>query len=300
MKQLKKIIRVIIATIIILVVAMNVYNFINIKILNKDLSTIFGYQTLEVVSGSMEPTIHVGELIVIDTNEKNYKEKDIVTFYDINGAFVTHRIESINQNQIITKGDNNDSKDDPINRDKIVGKYIFKIPYLGEILSCIGQPLMLIFILIIGILYSYLISLEEQREKKKTRRQKIKEQKQLQKALRRKQKVKEKLEKKQDKKDYAEFKKMKEEQRKQKEQEEFQEFKKLKEEQRRQEVKKRLEENAPKQKVVGMTNSNKKRKQQKSYNQKKYKNKKRKYQNYNNYKNKRNRNNYKKINNQKR
>ena len=112
--------------------------------------------------------------------------------------------------------------------------------------------------------------------------------------------IKEKLEKKQDKKDYAEFKKMKEEQRKQKEQEEFLEFKKLKEEQRRQEVKKRLEENAPKQKVVGMTNTNKKRKQQKSYNQKKYKNKKRKYQNYNNYKNKKNRNNYKKINNQKR
>jgi len=225
MKTLKKIIRVIIATIIILIVALNVYNFINIKILNKNLSTIFGYSTLEVVSGSMKPTIEVGELIVIDTNEKNYKKGDIVTFYDINGSFVTHRIISIDEDKMITKGDNNDSKDDATDTNKIVGKYVCKIPFLGAVLSVVQKPVILALILVIGILYSYLVSTEEPKEKKikqktKTHTKKLSNRKQKQ------------LLRKQEKQDFKEFKQWKKEQLKQQEQREFLEFRKMKEEQR--------------------------------------------------------------------
>jgi len=311
MKTIKKIIRVIIATIIILIVALNVYNFINLKILNKDLSTIFGYSTLEVVSGSMKPTIEVGELIVIDTNEKNYKKDDIVTFYDVNGAFVTHRIVSIDEDKMITKGDNNDSKDDPTDVDKIVGKYVCKIPFLGAVLSVIQKPVILFLILVIGILYSYLVSTEEPKEKK-TRKPKHsveerkahatetsneqKNNKKLQKQLLKQQKQEQQRERKQIKEDFKEFKKWKEEQRKQKEMQEFLEFRKMKEEQRKQqedkkekELQKRLEEeNSSKQKEISKnTNSNRKYKPRKNYNSnknnKKYQNKKHKpNKNYNN------------------
>lgn len=231
MKTLKKIIRVIIATIITLIVVLNVYNFINIKILNKDLSTIFGYSVLEVVSGSMKPTIEVGELIVIDTNEKNYKKDDIVTFYDVNGAFVTHRIVSIDEDKMITKGDNNDSKDDATDVDKIVGKYVCKIPYLGTVLSIIQKPVILFLILVIGILYSYLVSTEEPKEKKiKTHTKKLSNRKQKQ------------LLRKQEKQDFKEFKQWKKEQLKKQEMEEFLEFRRMKEEQRQEKEEQQTEE----------------------------------------------------------
>lgn len=291
MKTLKKIIRVIIATIIILIVALNVYNFINIKILNKDLSTIFGYSTLEVVSGSMRPTIEVGELIIIDTNEKNYKKDDIVTFYDVNGAFVTHRIVSIDEDEMITKGDNNDSKDGVINTDKIVGKYVCKIPYLGTVLSIIQKPVILALILVIGILYSYLVSTEETKEKKieqktKTHTKKLSNRKQKQ------------LLRKQEKQDFKEFKQWKKEQLKLQEQREFQEFRRMKEEQRQaarqkeiEKIEEILEEEISNEPVISQnTNSVQKRKprkkhkshkQQKKNNQKNKKHKSKKNYKYN-------------------
>lgn len=294
MKTLKKIIRVIIATIIILIVALNVYNFINIKILNKDLSTIFGYSTLEVVSGSMKPTIEVGELIVIDTNAKNYKKDDIVTFYDINGAFVTHRIVSIDEDKMITKGDNNDSKDDATDVDKIVGKYVCKIPVLGAVLSVIQKPVILFLILVIGILYSYLVSTEESKEKKikqKTNKTKT----HTKKLSNRKQKQ---LLRKQEKQDFKEFKQWKKEQLKQQEQREFQEFRKMKEEQRQQQQEQEiekleeiLEEEISNEPVVSQnTNSaqtRKPRKKHKSHKQQKknnQKNKNKKHKSKKNYK----------------
>lgn len=158
MNIIKRIIRVIVVSIIILVATFNIYNFINIKILKKDLSTINGYSILEVVSGSMEPTIKVGDLIVIDTKTTSYEENDIITFYDVNDSFVTHRIVSINDETMITRGDANDSDDDELDTSRIVGKYKFKITFLGLVLASLKSPITLILILIIGILVCYLIS----------------------------------------------------------------------------------------------------------------------------------------------
>lgn len=299
MKTLKKIIRVIIATIIILIVALNVYNFINLKVLNKDLSTIFGYSTLEVVSGSMKPTIEVGELIVIDTNAKDYKKDDIVTFYDVNGAFVTHRIVSIDEDKMITKGDNNDSKDDATDVDKIVGKYVCKIPVLGAVLSVIQKPVILFLILVIGILYSYLVSTEEPKEKKikqKTHSKKLSKRsdKQLLKEL---QQV-EKAERKQEKQDFKEFKQWKKEQLKQQEMEEFLEFRKMKEQQRQaarqkeiEKIEEILEEEISNEPVISQNTNpaqkRKPRKKHKSHKQQKrnnQKNKNKKHKSKKNYK----------------
>ncbi len=167
MRWIKKIIGAILTTIIILIVTLNVYNFINIKVLNKDLSSLFGYSMLEVVSGSMEPTIKVGEIIVIDTDAKEYNKGDIVTFYDTNGSFVTHRIVKIDEDQMVTKGDNNKSKDEPIDTKNIVGKYVYKFSHLSMIISFFKNPIVLILILVIGILYSYLSSEKEKIQNKK-------------------------------------------------------------------------------------------------------------------------------------
>lgn len=144
-----------------LLLAFNFYNLFCLKVLNRDLTTISGYAVLEVVSGSMEPTIHVGDLIVIQTKEETYEVGDIITFYDVEGSFVTHRILSIEGSQMITKGDNNNSADSPTNMDAIVGKYVFKITGLGILFKALKSPVVMIIVLFIGIMVCFLVSTDE-------------------------------------------------------------------------------------------------------------------------------------------
>lgn len=161
MKFIINFIKTIFILLIILLIAFNVYNYINVKVLKNDLTTIKGYAILEVVSGSMEPTIKIGDIIVIDTHSPKYEINDIITFYDVNGSFVTHRIVDVNGGKMITKGDNNNSVDQDMDIDYIVGKYLFKIPFLGAFLNVFRNPLYLGLILIIGILFCYLISTDK-------------------------------------------------------------------------------------------------------------------------------------------
>ncbi len=158
MKRIKKIVFVILSIFLGLLLIFNIYNFISIKVLHKDLASVNGYAMLEVVSGSMEPTILKGDIIIINTKEKNYKANDIITFRGKEGEFVTHRIKSIDNKTMITKGDNNNTEDDPIMMDSIVGKYVTKINGAGKILASFKNPLTLVMIFIIGLLGCVLLS----------------------------------------------------------------------------------------------------------------------------------------------
>lgn len=160
MKLLKKIAVTLISIILVLLVTFNVYNFVCIQLLHKDLAKVNGYALLEVVSGSMEPTIMVGDLILIDTNWKNYEKDDIITFRDVNEAFVTHRIIEIDNEKktMVTQGDANPSPDEEMSTNRIVGKYKIKIPGVGKVMSSFKNPLVMILILVIGIIVCALAS----------------------------------------------------------------------------------------------------------------------------------------------
>ena len=68
MKKLSKILGYILNILIILVtiiIILAIYYFIQIKVFNKTYANIFGYTFFEVATGSMEPTIDVGDLIIV-------------------------------------------------------------------------------------------------------------------------------------------------------------------------------------------------------------------------------------------
>lgn len=91
-------------------------------------------RTLIVKSNSMYPTLQKGDIILIK-KYNNYKNGDIIT-YDYEGNYlVTHRIIEKNNNFFITKGDNNNSKDDNfIQLDNIKGKVILILNRKNQIL----------------------------------------------------------------------------------------------------------------------------------------------------------------------
>jgi len=103
--------------------------------------SFFGIRMLVVKSGSMEPTIKTGAL-VIDKAESEYQVGEIVTFKDRENPkeTITHRIVGVEtQNNITlftTQGDANGTPDSTkVTQDRILGKVIIDIPILGYIVA---------------------------------------------------------------------------------------------------------------------------------------------------------------------
>lgn len=95
-----------------------------------------GHRAYLVLSGSMEPAINVGDLIIIK-KEPTYSKGEVITFKSRDDRIVTHRIYSVkneaeNKNIYVTKGDANRTEDnDIVNSGQIMGKVTFIIPKLG-------------------------------------------------------------------------------------------------------------------------------------------------------------------------
>ena len=135
---------------------------------------IVGINNKVVVSGSMEPNIHVGSLIYIkQVNFNNLNVGDVIT-YSLGDTTITHRIISIDYDSLtcITKGDANESIDlSAVSSSQIVGKVFLTIPILGYIVYFIKQNLVLIIGLIITIvLIIVLIKLIKNYKKENLRR----------------------------------------------------------------------------------------------------------------------------------
>jgi signal peptidase len=104
-----------------------------------------------VTSGSMEPAIHTGSIVIV-TPQKNYSLGDVVTFYS--GAnkknTSTHRIVGINDKLIRTLGDANEEPDPSLTTlDNIVGKVLFSIPLLGYLAAFAKTPKGFILLVIV-------------------------------------------------------------------------------------------------------------------------------------------------------
>lgn len=99
------------------------------------LPRIFGLQPLAVLSGSMEPTYHVGSLIYVkDVDPASIEVGDPMTYKISEDTMVTHRVvEKNEENQTFrTKGDANDNEDgSDIAYANVVGKPLLSIPLLG-------------------------------------------------------------------------------------------------------------------------------------------------------------------------
>ena len=131
MKKMKSVFNVLIIMISILLIVLNAIILYNKFILKKDLMSFGGYSMLVVVSGSMEPEIETDDLIIIKKVDE-YEENDIVT-YQKNNHLITHRIVRIEEDKIYTKGDHNNTEDEPITADCIQGKVVKNVKAIGKL-----------------------------------------------------------------------------------------------------------------------------------------------------------------------
>ena len=116
------------------------------------------YQIKIVQSGSMEPDIKIGSVVIIKPSA-NYAVGDVVTFGKDTKKDIptTHRIVSSRaQDGVImftTKGDANENNDtNEIRQSEVAGKVLFDVPFFGYIIDLAKKPIGFIVLIILPAL----------------------------------------------------------------------------------------------------------------------------------------------------
>ena len=166
----KKILNVL-TTVLLVVLVLAVLFFFISRIMGETPS-LFGNYIFRVSSDSMEPTLMVGDVILVQSADAEDIEKgDIVTYKSRSGSMygreVTHRV--VTEPEIKngtyyyqTQGDAAGAPlDKKITYDQIQGKYVRKLTLIGKFFNFISKPIgVIIFIGVIILLFGYeLISL---------------------------------------------------------------------------------------------------------------------------------------------
>lgn len=147
------------------------------------------YKIYFVTSGSMEPAISTGSMVVSKPAD-SYNIGDVITFKNIGSNkpndSTTHRIAKIQtkengQKEYATKGDANNSEDDGyLPPDRIIGKMLFSVPLIGYLVGFIKTLPGLIFVIVIPaaiIIYEEIKKIAKEakaiREKRKEKKEKL-------------------------------------------------------------------------------------------------------------------------------
>lgn len=104
---------------------------------------LLGYEVYNVVSGSMEPAIPVGSLILVDaTRPEDMVPGDVIAF-DSGESVITHRVQEnrVVEGELITRGDANEEADmEPVLYSSVRGKVVRHVEYLGGVMELLASP----------------------------------------------------------------------------------------------------------------------------------------------------------------
>ena len=140
---MKRVIKTVVRTLLLIVVAavvgFGVYSVNAERVTGNALPMPFGFGSAVVLSGSMEPTLSVGDLLLVIPSEQ-YEVEQVVVYQD-GQTLVVHRIMRIDGESAVTKGDDNTGEDEPILLTQIKGKVVFSIPLVGHLVRFIKTPI---------------------------------------------------------------------------------------------------------------------------------------------------------------
>lgn len=164
-----------------------------------EVPSFFGWKPFIVLSGSMQVEIDPGDIAVVkDVDTDTLEVGDIIAYRTSDDVVITHRIIEIqyenDEKQFITKGDNNNTKDDGIvSESQVEGIYVFKISKLGNLAMFIQTPTGIISCLSIPIIILIIAQIIDSRRDKKYFDEQTSKEKQMQEEIEKLKKEKEEL-----------------------------------------------------------------------------------------------------------
>ena len=175
-KTIKKILKTIIYIFLIPLLIYNISLIVQAVIKPNETPAFFGIKMYVIVSGSMEPELEIGDIVIVkDLKDDDKINKDDVISFRQGQTVITHRVsEVVNINGVEkykTKGDNNNTEDTMIiGREIVEGKVVNKIKFLGKGLLMIKNTTIIIVI----VLFYYVFLMLDQRQQSKKALRKVK------------------------------------------------------------------------------------------------------------------------------
>lgn len=173
----RKLIKIIVYIIAIPIIIYNLF-IIVFSIINQDETpNLFGIKTFVVVSGSMEPNLNIGDIVVVKKCNENEIDKNDIISYRYGESIITHRIveiiETENGREYITKGDNNNVNDNiNLKYEDIEGKYVGKIKYIGKMIMFLkSKEIMILIVASLCFIYWCDVRNEEKFEIRREKRE---------------------------------------------------------------------------------------------------------------------------------
>ena len=133
---------------------------------------ILGYRVFNVISGSMEPTYSVGDLLYVkEVKPETIEAGTAITFVlNENLVVATHRVVEVDaeNNRSYTKGDANETPDAaPVHFNNVIGVPQFHIPLLGYVSDFVQRPPGMYIALGVGVVLILAVFLPDMSGKKK-------------------------------------------------------------------------------------------------------------------------------------
>lgn len=174
---LKRKINILIYIILIPILIYNISLIIQAVIKTSETPNFLGIKTYVIISGSMEPNLQIGDIVIVKKVAQNeLKQGDIIS-YRQGQSVITHRIAEVidkeGEVKYKTKGDNNNAEDSGIiSYEMIEGKVVKHISQIGKIAIILQKKGTIIFIIL--ILYIYILyssSIKKKRALRKLKRE---------------------------------------------------------------------------------------------------------------------------------
>lgn len=153
-RPVRAFIGILLCVVLILVLVVNITLIVRSYVNPEEVPSFMGYKPFIVLSGSMEPEILPGDLIItkiIDPEE--IAVGDIISFRADESVVVSHRVTDVLTDDglaFLTKGDANTGADaGSILPEEVEGKYIFRVAGVGNIAMFLQTPLgLLVFVVV--------------------------------------------------------------------------------------------------------------------------------------------------------
>lgn len=147
-------------------------------------SDINGYYIYTIRTGSMEPAYKVYDVILVkEVPNEELQVGDVITYGKGNNT-VTHRIISIMPNEfgeerITTKGDKNETADQTISYDDVVGKVVYKFKIYTFLTRLVNNKVTFFFLIFVPLVVTIFLDIadnirEKELEKEEMNKRRLK------------------------------------------------------------------------------------------------------------------------------
>lgn len=168
----KSVLRIVALALVGIFLGLNLYIWNARSLLGNALPMPFGVGTAVVLSGSMEPTLSIDDLIIVKSQD-SYAVGDVVV-YQSGSMLVVHRIISMDGTVVVTQGDANNTDDGEMDISVIKGAVVGRVKNAGAVVRLLKSPLVSVGLLA-GAVFLTERSYRKERQKGSDELEQIKE-----------------------------------------------------------------------------------------------------------------------------